>query len=198
VKRAKQIIGIFLILFAIAALVYWETGGRDQVVTIKVLAAGQNISQGEIITPQMLRIVRAMPETVIEGAFSAADANKALGKVAACEIALNQQISELLLEEPDKKEVKKLSPFLIKSEWIDSRSSSLRSGDIVAIYNRDGGFYLGSFEIMSVQDSADREITEGGIVDHFEILTEVEQYQKIIKYIDSSGEKFLIVQRSDK
>jgi len=197
VKRTKQIIGILLIVFAVAALVYWEADGRSRVTTVKVLAANENIAQGEAITEQMLGVVNTMPETVIEGAFSPNEISREIGKEAAQDIAKNQQISGLLLCEPQEHTGSKLSPFLIKSEWIDSRSSSLRQGDVIAIYNRDGSYFLGDFEVLFVKDVADNEIIESGMVDHFEILTDVGEYQKIVQFIDSASEKLLIVQRGN-
>ena len=198
VKKTKQIIGILLIISAIAALVYWETGGRNRVMTVRVLAAGENIEQGAIMTKQMLFVVNAMPETVIEGALAPGDIHKIEGKEAALYIAKNQQISGLFLREPEKQKTKKQSPFLIKSEWIDSRSSSLRKGDIISMYSRDGSYYLGDFETACVKDAADKEIVENGIVDHFEVLTDIGGYQNILHFIDTSGEKLLVVQKEVK
>ena len=208
-KRTKQVIGILLIIFAVAALVYWETDGRDRVVTKKILVAAEDIIEGELITRKMLKTVNAMPDSVIPGAFTPEDGHMAEGKEAARTISKNQQISELLLREPLEKNVDLLSPFLIKSDWIDSRSSSLRRGDIIAMYNRDGSYYLGDFEVVFVKDAGDKEITDAGqsgirervagsgVIDHLEILTRVEEYQEIVNYIEESGEKLLIVQRGD-
>ena len=206
-RRAKQILGVLLIVFAVAALAYWEIDGRERVVTKKVLVAGEDIAEGELITRNMLNVVSAMPETVIAGAFAPSDIARIEGKEALRPIEKNQQISELLLGEPNKKTVDRLSPFLIKSDWIDSRSSSLRRGDIVSIYSRDGSYYVGDYEILFVKDIGDKEITDewqrdirerthgSGIIDHLEILTDIEGYKKIVRFIDESEEKLLIVQK---
>jgi len=191
----KQIVGILLILAAVAALVYWETDGRSRITTVKILVANENIAKGAIITAPMLSVVGAMPETVVEGALTPAEAGRAYGKAAVQDIAKNQQISGSLFCEPGEQEISKLSPFLIKGEWIDSRSSSLRQGDSISIYNRDGSRHLGNFKVVFVQDVADNEITEWGIVDHLEILTEVSEYRKIVRFIDEEQGKLLIVQR---
>jgi len=209
VKKTKKIIGILLIIAAVAALVYWETDGRDRVVTKKVLVAANDIKEGEIITRQMLGVVSAMPDTVIAGAFTPDDINMALGKEALQPIARNQQIFEMLLRDPAETTGDGLSPFLIKSEWVDSRSSSLRRGDTVGIYSRDGSYHLGDFEVLFVKDIGDKEILDegqrdirdrtngSGIIDHLEILTDIEEYQQIVQFIDASEEKLLIIQRGD-
>jgi len=218
VKRIKQIIGILLIVSAIAALVYWETGGRSRVVTKKVLVASENIMEGEMITRQMLTTVNAMPETVIAGAITPDEINKIEGKEAALDIAKNGQISGLSLREPSEVIKDQRSPYVIKPEWIDSRSSSLRRGDIIKIYNRDGSDYLGDFEVVFVKDTGDKEVTDligedgrygshvsdmrsrthsSGIISHLEILTVLEEYQKILQFIDHAEEQLLIVQKGD-
>ncbi|MCL2437242.1 MAG: SAF domain-containing protein [Clostridiales bacterium] len=215
-KRAKQIIGILLIIFAVTALVYWETDGRNRVVTKSVLVASENIMEGQMITRQMLTTVNAMPETVIAGAFTPDEAHRVEGKEAAQDIAQNQQISGLSLREPSEVVTDQRSPYVIKPEWIDSRSSSLRRGDIIKIYNRDGSYYLGSFEVVFVKDVAEREVTDlfgdggsygsnvsdirnrthsSGVISHLEILTELEAYQRILRFIDDTQEQLLIVQK---
>lgn len=217
-KRIKQIIGVLLIIFAVSALIYWETDGRNRILTVQVLVASENIIQGEVITEQMLITANAMPKTVIAGAFTPDDAGKILGKEAMHDIAKNQQISELSLKEASEIVKDKRSPYVIKPEWIDSRSSSLRKGDIIMIYNKNGSYYLGEFEVVFVKDIGDKEIidTQGddgrfgghisdinsrthssGIISHIEILTELEEYQKILQFVDSTEEQLLIVQKGD-
>ena len=206
-KKLKQIIGVLLIIAAVAALIYWEADGRGRLVTKKVLVAAVDIEEGDIITRQMLGTVSAMPDTVIAGAFTPGDINRAEGKEASRHIAKNQQISEILLSDPNEAATDGYSPFLIKSDWIDSRSSSLRRGDMVAIYSRDGEYCLGEYEVLFVKDIGDKEIIDesqrdirdrvsgSGIIDHLEILTNIEEYRKIVRFVDETGEKLLIVQR---
>ena len=213
-KKAKQIIGVLLIVSAVLALVYWETAGRDIVTTKKVLVASENISAGDIINSKMLAIANVMPDTIIAGALTPDEFHKINGKEAKQDIVKNQQISEHFLGVPIEKIQDKRSPYVIKSEWIDSRSSSLRRGDFVKIYSRDGSFYLGEFEVVFVKDASEKEVIDisfegaraatvvdiqsrmnsNGIISHLEILTELREYQKIIKFIDEFEEKLLIVQ----
>ncbi|MCL1810063.1 MAG: SAF domain-containing protein [Clostridiales bacterium] len=218
-KKTKQVIGALLIVFAIAAMVYWETAGRDQIMTEKVLVAGADIAKGEKITGQLLSAASAIPETVVAGALKPDEINKVEGKVAAQAVAKNQQISDSLLSDPGEEEADKLSPYLIKSDWIDSRSSSLRRGDTVGIYSRNGDTLIGEFEVVYVKDASDKEITDivsedlsyvrqgkpergvrdrahgSGVVDHIEILAELYEYQRILKFVELKEEKLLIVQK---
>ena len=217
-KRIKQIIGILLIIFAVAALVYWEVEGRSRIVTEKVVVASKNIVEGQVITRQELSVVNAMPETVIPGAFSLEELYKIEGKQASQDIVQNQQIAEHLLREPIEIIKDKRSPYVVKPEWIDSRSSSLRRGDIVNIYSRDGSYHVGDFEIAFVKDVGDKEVIDmagedgrfggqisdvrsrlnsSGIINHLEILAELADYRKILQFIDDTGETLLIVQKGD-
>jgi len=218
VKRVKQIIGVLLIVTAVAALVYWETDGRSRVVTKQVLVASENIMQGEMITRQMLSVVNAMPDTVILGAFAPDEFHKIEGKEASQNIVRNQQISEALLREPVEIIRDRRSPYVIKPEWIYSRSSSLRRGDIVQIYSSDGSHFVGEFEVAFVKDVADKEVIDmvgedgrmgspvadirsrinsSGIISHLEILTELAEYREILQFIESTGEQLLIVQKGE-
>ena len=218
-KKTKQVIGILLIIVALTALVYWEKDGRDRIMTVKVLVAHEDIMKGDIIKKQMLGVVSTMPETVVAGALKPEEISKALGKEAVQPIAKNQQISGTLFREPEEKTTERLSPYLIKSEWIDSRSSSLRRGDVIDIYSRDGDSYFGEFEIVFVKDSNDKEILDvnidgtgtarqagqgseirnrvsgSGVIDHIEILTELDEYRKIVQFIENKEDKLLIVQK---
>ena len=212
-KRAKQILGILLIIAAITALIFWEMTGRDIVTTKKVLVASENITAGELITNRMLKAANVMPDTVIAGAITPEELHKIEGKEALQDIVKNQQISELFLGVPTEKVKDLRSPFVIKAEWIDSRSSSLRRGDIIRIYGRDGKHYLGEFEVVFVKDVGEKEVIDisgegrasvnndvrsrtnsSGIISHLEILTELKEYQKILQFIDEFDEKLLIVQ----
>ena len=217
-KKAKQIIGVLLIISAVAALVYWETTGRDKVVTVKILVAGVDITAGEIITARMLSVINAMPDTVVAGAFLPEEVHKIEGKQATVDIVRNQQITDSLIREPEEKIKDRRSPFVIKNEWISSRSSSLRRGDIIIIYSSDGSVRLGEFEVLFVKDVGDKEVTDlsgddgrlggvvsdlrnrthsNGIISHLEILTELRDYQRIMQFVEDSGEKLLIVQKGD-
>ena len=194
-KKTKQIIGILLIVLAVSALTYWETDGRNRLLTEKVVVASESIMEGDIITKQMLRVAAALPETVIDGALRPDEIDKALGKEASQGLVKNQQIAATHIREQGEAKKEKLSPFLIKAEWIDSLSSSLRKGDVISIYNGDGSFYFGDFEAVYVKDANDREITDGGVIDHLEILTVLAEYQKIRGRVDKAGEKLLIIQK---
>jgi hypothetical protein len=209
-----------LIIFAVAGLIYWETDGRDRILTEKILVSSEGILEGTVITAQMFHSVSAMPETIVEGAIRPEEADKIQGKEAAMDIPKNQQMSEALLREPGEKEIEKLSPYLIKTEWIDSRSSSLRQGDHISVYSRDGSLHLGDFEVLFVKDVNDREITDAvsneaghgrqngekdirdrahssGVIDHLEILTDLDGYGNILRHIDTEDEGLLIVQKGD-
>lgn len=219
VKKTKQIMGVLLIFIAIAGLAYWEMVGRDKIMTEKVLVACVDILQGDILAEEMLSVASVIPESVISGAMKPEEIKKALGKKASQTIIKNQQISRYQLGDPVEREKDKRSPYLIKGDWIDSMSSSLRRGDKIEIYNRDGQVYLGDYEVLYVKDAQDKEITDiisedlsyvtqgrresgirdraygNGVVDHIEILAELNHYQKILAFVDAMEEKLLIVQK---
>lgn len=221
-KRVKQIIGILLILAAAAGLVYWETAGREEFMTEKVLAAKVDIPKGTAVSGALFTTVSVMPENMLKGTLTEKDLPGIEGKVAAQPILVNQQIAASFFKERGREVAKNYAPYVIKGDWIDSRSSSLRKGDAIRIYSMDGTFHLGDYEVMFVKDEEEQEVTDfviggngdfvptveeekeigdrikgSGIIHHLEILTSLEEYQKILAFIKDTGQTLLIVQKGE-
>lgn len=222
-RRIKNGIGILLIIVSIGGLIFWEGYGRDEFMTKKVLAASETIMQGTLIKKDMFTAVSVLPESLMEGVIAPNDFYKIEGKEAAQLIVKNQPISASFLREPARSVSEDYAPYVIKGQWIDSRSSSLRKGDMVRIYSRDGSYLLGDFEIVFVKDVNEKEVSDvlpteeissymppvkahsaipdrtnsNGVIDHIEILTGLEEYRQILQFVENSEKTLLIVQRGE-
>ena len=210
-RKIKNVVGALLILVSVGSLVFWESYGRNEFTTRKVLAAGETIAEGSLLKREMFSEVNVLPENVVEGVIGPEDFHKIEGQEAAQFIQKNQVMSESFARAPGKKISENHAPYVIKGHWIDSRSSSLRRGDVIRIFSRDGGVFLGEFEILFVKDADEKEVTDArvddglpynpldrrnsaiadrtnsnGVIDHLEILTSLREYQKILQFVEGA------------
>lgn len=216
-KKIKPFIGALLVALAIAALVYWETGGREELVTVEVLVSGTDIAEGRVIAADMLKVSRVLRENVAGDALIPSESGLVVGQIADRSIAANSQISESIVRQRPRFD-ESLSIFTIEADWIASRSESLRSGDVVDCYTQDGVVLLGSYTVAYVRDAQGREVVtaDGGAgriaagggsgefwergdataqVASVEIMCDIEQYRHIYQTVWEQGQRILIVQK---
>lgn len=219
-KKLKTIIGILLIVLSIAGMFFWEVRGREVVMMDEVLVANQEIQGGETIADDMFTVKRIPKSLLLEHVLKPKDLPSLNGKVSAQRIAKNDQIVPIYFDVDSFRMDQNQSLFVIRPEWISMRSSALRRGDIVDIYEEANGDILGTFHVAYVKDEADREVKnagaetmikgDGGIlertdstsmIDHIEIISTLEQYEKIRNRVNGftgvSAGALLIVQKGE-
>ena len=207
----KPLLGVLLLVAAAAGLFYWETKGRETVLTDPILVAASAIEAGQIVMEENLRIEAMEIGAQVEGALSPEAAAGLLGRPAVEAIRKNEQITESHFTAPASLLRPGESVFPLPTGWIRMQSSSLRRGDRVEIF-LDGSFEsLGIFRIAFGKDSEDKEVIEvdrlaaepildriGGsaAVHHVEIVTDIAGYRRIAERIGQSTEGgLLLVQR---
>lgn len=212
-KLLKPAVGCVLILTAFIGLIYWENDGRERWTMEEVIVAAQDIEEGADITRNMFRTARVPKENLIKGAFGADDIGIVAGKVADRAIAENSQVSRDFFDDSNSVIEKGKSIFVIKSEWIDSRSSSLRGGDTIKIYSDTGDHLFGTYKVAFVKDDNEQEVVEAdgfapskNILDrrmssrpanHVEIISTLEEYQGIMEFVTTEGRGLMLVQKGD-
>ena len=182
---------------AVGGLIFWETTGREEFMTEPVLVAARDIEMGSIVSASDFTTVGFEESMLIEMPLREKDLASITGKEAACDIVKNSQVTKSYFKEPGRVLEAGQSLYKIKPEWIDNRSSSLRKGDTVHIYSKDGSVDLGSYEVAFAKDSTEQEITaneDGSIrtdsdplkrntslsyLDHIEIICTLSEYQSI-------------------
>ena len=210
-KFIKLVVGILLVVTAVAGLWYWESEGREEFTMNEILVAAQEIESGTEVTADMFEGRSVLKENVIKGALNSEDASYLVGMISRGYIAEGNQVSKLHFEEKESTIEKGKSIFVIKPHWIDMRSSSLRGGDIVEIYSSDGSMYFGRYRIAFVKDDNEQEVVaaEGysdsenilerrmssRAANHVEIIATLEEYQQIRTFAETEQGALMLVQK---
>jgi len=213
VKRVRMAIGMLLVIGSIAGLIYWETDGREAVMMDQVLVAKDTILPGTLVTAQHFTGAGVLEENKIEGALRPDRISKVIGKRAIQLVVKNGQISADYFAEDGFCLKGQESLFVVKPEWISMRSSSLRKGDWVDIYDDRGYSLIGTYRVAFVKDSNEVEVLNSGnsdvrsvldrtdstsVISHIEIISDIEGYKEILKQVQgvTSG-GLILVQREE-
>jgi len=205
-KRFRSVLGILLILLSLAGLLFWEMRGREMILTETVLVAKQEITKGTIVDQSMFTVKGIPKSNLLENALGPEDMAALQGSMSAQFIARNGQIIPEYFQKKDLYLENDESIFVIRPEWIAMRSSALRRGDIVDLYDDHDIGFLGSYQIAYVKDEAEREVvdadettgksTAGGILErtnstsvihHIEIITTLKEYERLKASIEGTA-----------
>lgn len=209
-KRVRTAIGLLLIVVAIAALIFWEIRGREAVLMDTVIVASETIPAGTVITRDLLSPSGVLEQNRIAGSLDWESLPKVIGQVAMQDIIKNAQVSEMYLDDDDFYLRSHESIFVIHPEWIAMRSSSIRRGDWVDIYEGAALEKIGTYRVAFVKDANETEVTDGerrsksnsldrtvssSPVSHIEIITDISEYKKIAETVRDSQAGLLLVQK---
>ena len=149
--RWKQWAGIALVLISIAAMYLWETVFRDKVLYTSVPVFASEIAAGEVITADMIKLVRITPQSAVPGALGLEEARAHIGLAAAVPLHKNQQI--LAEHFAALRSEAGMASFALDPAWIYSQSRLDMAGDTVGLYLVDSGEYLGSYRISALPEN---------------------------------------------
>lgn len=193
----KQILGIVLIVISIIFFILWESIGRTWLLCPNLLVTTGDISQGSVVTADLLRSSRI---SYGGGAALLADeAQKIIGKVAVQTIKAGEPLYVEYFEEQEMSTAGREKYILsMPLQWIESYPQSLRRGDRAYIYCN--GALVTDAKVAYVKDNSNREITspdsqrlEGsGMVSVIEILVDKDQAASISQ-IGNEGGRFVIL-----
>lgn len=209
-KKGRTVMGLLLIAFAIAGMIFWEMKGREAILLDAVIVASETIPRGTIITRDMVSQSGVLPENRIYKVVEWAALPKIIGRAALQDILKNSQISiEYLADDDDFYLHGDKSIFVIKPDWIAMRSSSLRRGDWVDIYAGEELNRIGTYRVAFVKDANETEVTDGegqkrsglldrtasnSLISHIEIIADIREYKKITDHVKGEGAGLLLVQ----
>ncbi len=220
-SKLKVIIGILIIVIAIAGLYVWEAFGEKAFMYTEVVVLSEDITKHKTVEANMLTTIKVPVDSVVKGAVT--NPKAIVGKESQVFIPKNMQLVKQFFEEDD---------FLLKddefvlsvpSEWIISYPQALRRGDkvyfspiIVAdmgAYEVDAEMYMPvtsdfvpinnmvSATVYYAKDSTNREVKDesaeprldgSGNVSNIEIVVTNAQYQELYsKY--TSGYRFVLL-----
>lgn len=221
-NKFRSLLGLALIVLAVAGLVYWEMDGRERLLTDTVLVAAMDIQENMILSSAMIAQIGVTHEAKISGALGPKAIALLTAKRAKQFIPKNAQLSENFLYQDDFYIKEGESLFVIKPDWISMMSSAIRQGDKVGLYDQDGLSKLGSFSVAFVKDAAIREVrdsaleVDGSVVGsadvstadkvlrrtdgtsvstHIEIIATLKDYQRILQHVGGlNPRKIMIIQ----
>ena len=201
--KFRILISIILIAAGAFLLIYWESTGREALLTEEVLVAATRIPQGAEVSLEMLKPASVLTDNLAEGALTPEDMDRIQGKTAAFSIPAGSQITADYFRENPLFLQGSQSIFALNPEWITMRSSSLRRGDLVEIYEDQSHILLGTFHVAFVKDSTESEVrniegpapdailerTEAtSVISHVEIIATTEEYFRIKESLRPSAE----------
>ena len=205
----KPLIGAMLIVLSICVLFWWEHTGREEFLMQERAVLAKDIKAGTVVSGSSFKNVRINDEAIQKGSISKDSIPKLEGKVAKKDMRAGEQVHEADFLKSDMVVEKGVSIYAIKSEWLDSRSCSLRKGDIIRIYDASGQVDMGSYKMAYVKSDAEQEVVNGEgtkgneIADRdfatspiafIEIFCKLEDYRRIYEMAEDMGEKLLVVQ----
>ncbi|MDR1797472.1 MAG: SAF domain-containing protein [Clostridiales Family XIII bacterium] len=209
----KTMTGALILLIAIALLVFWEAQGREIFLMDEVLVAKEQIQPGDAVAGDLFRAVRVPKDAVVEGDVPPGEAGGLAGMVADSLILKGAQLSRKQLKSADAAPAPETSCFVVKNDWIEMCTSSLRRGDTVDILSHDGRTDFGQFQVAFVKDSEGREVTDAQAtiraftdpdegranasspIHHIEVRCEWPAYKAVKDYCEKSGAGVLIIRR---
>ena len=206
----KPLVGIVLIVVSVFGLIWWEKEGRQELLMVDVVVAKDGIEKGETLSRKHVQVVKSMKENLIDGALDMQGWEKLKGKVVKQYIPKNAQLNEEMVIAKEELLKENQSIFVLQPHWIYSRSSSLRKGDLIDIYDSNGDMHLGTYTVAYAKDEGEQEIitTEGssgegvlerefssGVIYQVEIIAQLEEYEKLRVLAEEQGMSFLLVQK---
>lgn len=135
-KNIKAFLGIFLIIFSIFGIYYWENYGREQFLYTEVLVFNDNIEKNTIITEDFVKktisILKIDQSNIVDDPVL--DINKIIGLETKQYLPKNAQLSNKFFDEPEIVLNKNEYIFSIPKDWLLGYPSSLRRKDKVFFY----------------------------------------------------------------
>lgn len=209
-NKKRITIGIILIFISVAAMVFWETKGRNEILLDEVVVFAKGVAKDSKLEKQHLSKGRVLKESRVEGSVDWLDLDDVVGKYLTTDMGKKAQLSYEFLRENPISIGKDQSIFLIPGSWIEMKSSALRRGDLVEIFETRELTGLGTFKVAFVKDSSGAEVVDEFIseksgalerwkgsapVDHVEIIGNLQDYERISEKVVSEGALLLLVQR---
>ncbi len=207
----RTVAGIILIALSAGLLFWWETTGRDKMLTKSVWVAKHAVDAGENLSMSDFKKINVYSENVVKGAIFDKNFSISADDAALQFIPENAQITKKMIGKKTEIIPENKSIYEIKREWIKSMSSSLRKGDVIDIYDESGSEYFGTYTLAFVKDREYQEVSNPesprknerildrqystGSVEHIEIIAFLEEYTNIFNQAEVNGKGLLIVQR---
>lgn len=213
-NRVKGIVGLFLIILAVAFVFYWESFGREQLLYKEVVIAKQDIFKNSLISKNDIMITRLEDERISE--YAVTDPDAILGQEAKQFIPKNTAIDFRYIDKPEIVLDENEYIFKIPGNWLIACPGSLRRGDNVFLYPVNSDItpdesteyifeesFIAKLVVAYVKDSGNREVVNSDSsklerldgtsqIDSVEIITTFETAALLEDY-NRRGYRFLVL-----
>ena len=143
--KIKSIIGIALIVLSIAGMVFWESYGREAVVSTDILTAARDISEGETVSEGDIAVSSVDRSFVMVSALPASELDTLTGMRLSSSVKEGQQLaSDHFTDAPEFIEEGE-SIFVIPGSWIFTMSSVPQREDRCDFYLMPDESFIGSY-----------------------------------------------------
>lgn len=133
-ERTKGIIGILLVMLALAGIFFWESYGREAFTYTQVLVMQGNVERGTVITLDMLGTIKTDRGSLIDEEDRVIKPKEIIGKQASTYIPKGMQLSKRFFMKQGVVAKKGEYVMAIPKEWIFTFPQSIRRGDTMYFY----------------------------------------------------------------
>lgn len=218
--RAKGIIGILLVMLAVAGIFFWESYGREAFTYASITVLNEDLEKGTVVTADMLRTTKIDQSNLIK--YYVKNPNEIIGKQTVTFLPADLQLSKKFFKKQGLVPQKGEYVMAIPKEWILAYPQTIRRGDTVYLYptknlaenfvNENGDITQADksnsrvkAKVTYVKDSASREVVDveqkrkGGlerkdasaVIATIEIIIDDARYE-VMRELAEAGNKFII------
>lgn len=219
--KIKGILGVVIIILAIAGIFLWETYGREALTYTEVVVFRQDVQANQTVSLGLLATMKMPSSQLISDVVLHPE--EILGKETACYIPKGLQLSKKFFQDEEMATGNGRYVFAVPTEWLYFYPQTLRRGDRVYFYAvpaSDGEYIktvnltatagsiipdniddaILSTRVAYVKDSANREVVDvtpdrldgSAAVSKIEVYINDEQYQ-LLKSSYEAGYQFIIL-----
>lgn len=136
-QNLSFILGIIVMIVGFAAVVLWESYGKEAFLYSEVLIVNTDVQKGTIIEESMLKVAKMDQNNVISGAVE--NSSDIVGLEAKQYLPKNTQVHESFFDTPGTVLGTDQYIFKVPSDWIIAVPSSIRRKDTAIFYAVDSG-----------------------------------------------------------
>ena len=178
--KLKTILGFALIILSIAGMIFWESYGREAIVSIDILTASRDIAAGETVSDGDIRVSSVDKSFVMPSALAPESLDSLAGMRLVSPVKEGQQLamdmftdSPVLINDGE-------SFFVIPGSWIFTISCFSETEDLCDVYLMPEKKLLGSYVLASKGEDIEIVCTPGEYFRMFDLLKSEESSSLMI------------------
>lgn len=197
------ILGILLMIIGFAAVILWESFGKEAFLYSEVVIVNTDVQKGTIIEESMLKVTKMDQNNVISGAIK--KTSNIAGLEAKQYLPQNTQVHESFFDTPGTVLGSDQYIFKVPSEWIIAVPSSIRRKDTAIFYAVDSSS-TSSIALTSpddgVSDSSEDPVNSYNVSDNQVLIKSLKESGKevaraVVAYVKDSANREVVTLSSE-